>query len=244
MFDPRNPIHSKYIFGFIPTLPSVLFGSHFIWQQGFSVANASIIVLLIVFSGLCGFLLWSWHIEQLSQCQNRYQKSNKAEVNKLLAYVKELEKMLQSVSPKIFEQVVAARELTEQEISILIRRFTGMLDELQQIIEFVNQASNNSSSPNVENLRKNAEQIRGEIDIVLEALQFQDRVSQILVLVEENLATLRTTVEKIQRQGNDRDQNMLKVDEMLGNIQTKYETVNHLRKRASTEHVADELTFF
>jgi methyl-accepting chemotaxis protein len=161
-----------------------------------------------------------------------------------MAYATELEGLLLKVSPKVCEQILAARELTEQEISILIRRFSAMLDELEQIIDFVNQASKLQVPNSVESLKNNAEKIRGEIDVVLEALQFQDRVSQILTQVEDNLTQLTKTVVNIQSQGSERSENMINVEEMLSKIQSNYESVNQLPKRALTENAADELTFF
>jgi len=91
-------------------------------------------------------------------------------------------------------------------------------------------------------LRNNAEQIRGEINNVLVALQFQDRVSQILTQVENNLLNLQKTIEKIQQQGSSRDGNMLRVDEAVEHIEENYKSVG-----SRPDHVpdsSDELTFF
>jgi len=91
-------------------------------------------------------------------------------------------------------------------------------------------------------LRNNAEQIRGEINNVLVALQFQDRVSQILTQVENNLLNLQKTIEKIQQQGSSRDGNMLRVDEAVEHIEENYKSVS-----SRPDHVpdsSDELTFF
>ncbi|MDO9046159.1 MAG: methyl-accepting chemotaxis protein [Methylobacter sp.] len=91
-------------------------------------------------------------------------------------------------------------------------------------------------------LRNNAEQIRGEINNVLVALQFQDRVSQILMQVENNLLNLQKTIEKIQQQGSNRDGNMLRVDEAVEHIEENYKSVS-----SRPDHVpdsSDELTFF
>jgi len=91
-------------------------------------------------------------------------------------------------------------------------------------------------------LRNNAEQIRGEINKVLVALQFQDRVSQILMQVENNLLNLQKTIEKIQQQGSNRDGNMLRVDEAVEHIEENYKSVS-----SRPDHVqdsSDELTFF
>lgn len=95
---------------------------------------------------------------------------------------------------------------------------------------------------NAEALRNNAGQIRGEINNVLVALQFQDRVSQILTQVENNLLNLQKTIEKIQQQGSNRDGNMLQVDKAVEHIEENYKSVS-----APPDHApdsSDDLTFF
>lgn len=91
-------------------------------------------------------------------------------------------------------------------------------------------------------LRNNAEQIRGEINNVLVALQFQDRVSQILTQVENNLLNMQKTIEKIQQQGSHRDGNMLRVDEAVEHIEENYKAVSSRPDHAPDS--SDELTFF
>jgi vacuolar-type H+-ATPase subunit I/STV1 len=204
----------------------------------------SIVFLVMLFGCISGYFLWLWHVDQIDQQNGMFQKKNRAALSQLMSYTTELERLLIMVTPKVFDQVLAARELTEQEISILIRRFSAMLDELQQIIDFANQAQIRQSSNSIASLRSNAEKIRGEIDVVLEALQFQDRVSQILSQVESNLTNLKKTVEKIQSTGSDRNQNLIKVEAMLAKIESNYESVNHLPIRSVSENAVDELTFF
>ncbi len=92
---------------------------------------------------------------------------------------------------------------------------------------------------NVDALRTNAEQICAEINNVLVALQFQDRVSQILTQVENNLLNLQKTIETIQQQGSHRDGSMLQVDAAIEHIEENYKSVN-----SQTERESDDLTFF
>jgi len=94
----------------------------------------------------------------------------------------------------------------------------------------------------VEALRSNAEQIRGEINNVLVALQFQDRVSQILTQVESNLLNLQKTIQKIQQQGSNRDGNMIQVEEAVEHIEENYKLVSSPSNRAADSSA--DLTFF
>lgn len=94
----------------------------------------------------------------------------------------------------------------------------------------------------IDTLRINAEQLRGEVNNVLVALQFQDRVSQILIQVENNLLNLKGTIERIQEQGSDRDSKMLQVDAALEHIEENYRSVSSPTNKVSDS--VDDLTFF
>ncbi len=94
----------------------------------------------------------------------------------------------------------------------------------------------------VEVLRNNAEQVRSEINNVLVAFQFQDRVSQILTQVENNLLNLQETIQKIQQQGSERNGNMLQVDEAVEHIEENYKSVSS--RPSSEQDSSDDLTFF
>jgi methyl-accepting chemotaxis protein len=91
-------------------------------------------------------------------------------------------------------------------------------------------------------LRNNAEQIRNDINNVLVSLQFQDRVSQILTQVENNLLNLQKTIQTIQQQGNNRDRDMLQVDASLEHIVENYKSVISRSEREPDG--SDDLTFF
>ncbi|BCG63807.1 MAG: methyl-accepting chemotaxis protein [Methyloprofundus sp.] len=100
-------------------------------------------------------------------------------------------------------------------------------------------------------LRGNSTQIKDEIFSVLTAFQFQDRVSQMLVHVEENLQNLQNTVQKNQNTGSHRHANMLSVSQTLAQMELSYtmpeELVNHSSSSAVSHQAAvtdDELTFF
>ncbi len=244
MQEASNANSSGYIFAIISALPSVFCGLVMFSTLGVTLTNVTIVLLMLLFSILGGLFLRYWHLDQLDSCKSRHLTANNQIVNKLFAYTAELETLIKTTAPKISEQVMAARELTEQEISILIRRFTTMLQELEQILEYVNQSTSKQLPNDVENLRSNATKIRNEIDFVLESLQFQDRVSQILTMVEENLSMLQKTVEKNQKLGNERNADMINVNEMMATIQTKYDTVIHLPNRSMSEHVTNEATIF
>lgn len=239
-----NMTDDKYLFALILAIPGIFIGIILNWLHGVSLSNALIALLLVLFNLMGAYFLWRRHSDRIERLNSQHQQKSKEAFNNLLAYTSEIESLQLMVTPIIFEQIVAARVLTEQEISILIRRFTAMFDELEQIIDFVNETTKTQGSQDVENLGKNAEKIRGEIDTVLEALQFQDRVSQILSQVENNLSTLSKTIEKIQLQGSKRNQGMIKVQEMVSNIRRSYESVNHFSKRSVSGTVTDELTYF
>ncbi|MDO9161535.1 MAG: hypothetical protein Q8N35_10025 [Methylococcaceae bacterium] len=233
-----TPHHNMNSLASLLVLPSIFFGAVLFFLHGISLINALIVLVMLGLSVGCGLFLWRWHINQLSQYKSV------ETFNELMGYTTELEKLLIMVTPKITEQVFAARELTELEISVLLHRFSAMLGELQQIIDFANNAAVNQSMLTIEDIKNNAEKIRAEIDVVLEALQFQDRVSQILTQAQDNLADLRKPAEKIHFQGYERNSNMIQVEELLAGIQKKYESVNQVSKRLLAENPTEELTYF
>lgn len=100
-------------------------------------------------------------------------------------------------------------------------------------------------------LRDNSSQIRDEIFSVLTAFQFQDRVSQMLTHVENNLNGLQRCVSQA-RSGGDRHANSLDVAAALSSMELTYtvpeELVNHASGAAKVNKQSavksDELTFF
>ncbi len=102
-------------------------------------------------------------------------------------------------------------------------------------------------------LRDNSEQIRDEIFSVLTAFQFQDRVSQMLEHVEQNLASLKGTVDKTREMGNERHADMINVTQTLSTMELSYtmpeELLNHLSNSSKRDPIHDaktddDLTFF
>ena len=100
-------------------------------------------------------------------------------------------------------------------------------------------------------LRTSSSNIRDEIFTVLTAFQFQDRVSQMLSHVENNLQNLQTTVETSLQSGKQRHANMLNVDKTLAGMELSYtmpeELINHTSSSAARNDTANngnDLTFF
>lgn len=114
------------------------------------------------------------------------------------------------------------------------------------------QASLNVFKNDAHILRNNSETIRDEIFTVLTALQFQDRVSQMLSHVEKNLGNLLTTVESTRDTGKERHANMINVEKTLAGMELDYtmpeELMNHhsaLGKNSQPSTKPDnDLTFF
>jgi len=101
-------------------------------------------------------------------------------------------------------------------------------------------------------LRDNSGQIRDEIFSVLTAFQFQDRVSQMLAHVENNLDNLQNTVQKTRGMGDARHADMINVDQTISTMELSYtmpeELQNHKVSSAGQPvemaEADDDLTFF
>lgn len=236
---------NSLVFALIPVFPSLFFSLILLWQQGISITSMSFAFLLVLFSLVSGYFIWVWHSDDVEKLESYYQKKHKEGLHMLTSYASELERLLLTVEPKLAEQILAAKELTEQETSILIRRFTLINEELKYIFEFAEHASaSGEDTVNFDALKNSAGKLRKEVDMVLGSLQFQDRVSQILTLVQNNLGSLRETLEQIQQQGTDRHKKMLNVEEIVTHIQAQYESVKQRGGQAASKLQTDDLTFF
>lgn len=297
----QNNSDSKFLYGLLPTLPVILGGVIITWQDGVTPYNVLFSLILTVCGAGSGLFLWHRHVNELAQTNLRWTQDQSSKIDAVSTYSAELERLLLTISPILSQQVMASREHTEQEIISLSSRFSGMVNELRQIVDSTNNTLSGQQSydldtvintsrdllqpvldslrqihqeehnvvddailsqaevninqalsllslalthyhNDVEALRNNAEQIRGEINNVLVALQFQDRVSQILTQVENNLLNLQKTIEKIQQQGSNRDSDMLKVDEAVEHIEENYKSVSSPANRGADN--LDDLTFF
>ncbi len=152
-----------------------------------------------------------------------------------------IDQRLDNTVTDIIAAVTAALSLSESSTYIDDSTLFQAEVNINQALSHLSQALTHYRD-DIEALRNNAEQIRGEINNVLVALQFQDRVSQILTQVENNLLNLQKTIEEIQQQGRNRDGNMLRVDEAVEHIEENYKSVS-----APSDHAQDDsedLTFF
>ncbi len=297
----QNSSDSKFLYCSLPALPIILGGVIVSWQEGIVLYNV-LFSLMLIFCGIgSGLFLWRHHVNELAQTNSRWAQDENSKIDEVSTYTAELERLLLTISPILSQHVMASREHTEQEITSLSSRFSGMVDELRQIVNSTDNSLNGQQTyhldtvintsrdllqpvldslrqihqiehnvvdaaalsqaeaninrtlsllslalthyhNDVEALRNSAEQICNEINNVLVALQFQDRVSQILTQVENNLLNLQTTIEKIQQQGNNRDGNMLEVDKAVEHIEENYKSVSSLPNDRPDN--SDELTFF
>lgn len=100
-------------------------------------------------------------------------------------------------------------------------------------------------------LRDSSEKIRDDIFLVLTALQFQDRVSQILVHVEQHLSEVESAVSKNNQYSVERDSSMLNVDKILADMNASYSMPEEYSNHSTGSAVqrpnpvaSEELTFF
>ncbi|MFI3120781.1 MAG: hypothetical protein QX203_12470 [Methylococcaceae bacterium] len=291
---------NRFLYGLLPALPVMLGGLIVCWQDGATLSSVSVSLLLVFFGSGSGLLLWLRHQQDLAELNSRWVQDEHSKIDTVAAYTTELERLLLTISPILSQHVMVSREHTEQEIISLSSRFSGMISELQQIVDstdtrrdgqdfhldgvldtsrdllqpvletlrYLQQLEHNGVTDsvllqaetninqtlsylglalshyrdNVAAMRTNAEQICLEINNILVALQFQDRVSQILTQVENNLLNLQRTIETIQQQGSHRDGSMLQVDAAVEHIEENYKSVNSRTEREPDG--SDDLTFF
>jgi methyl-accepting chemotaxis protein len=149
---------------------------------------------------------------------------------------------INSSMAKTLELVESSAESDDKLVDSSERTINGVLAKLQQTVDTL--------SNDAESLRNSSEIISNEISTVLVDLQFQDRTSQMLAHVRDSLARLEDTLREIQAHGSsDRNQDMLRVDELLQQMLREYSTEEEHRLHRGQDVAAQadsssELTFF
>ena len=121
---------------------------------------------------------------------------------------------------------------------------TTILSVLERLQNVVQEAERDAGQ-----LRQNSNGLRDEISELLVGLQFQDRLSQLLGHVRSTLDRVESTIQDVRaRRGDDRQQDVLAVDDLLEAMLSEYSTAEE-----KTLHTGDEtaepagnsgLTFF
>lgn len=230
----------------LPALTGLSGGLFACSLAGFNPATLLGTALLTLAGAYAGWRLRKQHQTNL---QDRFEQWTA-----LYAYSNELESLFLQVAPILLRQVQTSRRHTEQEITALTGQFAAMAARLEDIAAGVSKLvatadfAGNSNEAGM--LRSNVDQIQNEICAMLVAFQFQDRVSQMLAHVENNLACLHDTVQTASRQGNARHAGMIDIALTLQQMQLHYslpeQHINH-QTNAPAEHLpasGDELTFF
>lgn len=187
-----------------------------------------------------GCLLW-FFISKRTHGPGNISQQQKDSFNNLMAYTLELEKLILLTEPKIDEQLLDVNSQIEQVVASLITKISGIHYEIGTLLESLHHSSDNQKTTGQFNNAEIIEKINDEIIEIIESLQFQDRVSQILMLVLTNMDALKNTLTNAQQQGSKREIHMLNIEEMLQRIDMGYETVKHhpaaLDPQASTKQV-------
>ena len=144
------------------------------------------------------------------------------------------------VSKAITDTLHMARTYSQTDADVLIESEKTITDVLSR---FESTASGLSESADV--LRQESILVRNEIDEVMVALQFQDRVSQILNLVRINLEKLEHHLDSVEHGKNPAP---LDVDawlaELAGNYTMQEQHLVHEGDTAKQTHQEEEITFF
>lgn len=142
------------------------------------------------------------------------------------------------------ETAESSNQSDGQNIAMADKAIHTVLDDIKATLtSFQNEAQSMQSS---------SEHIRDEIYSVLNAFQFQDRVSQMLNHVEHNLNNLHTTVENTHQTGKTRLADMINVNRILSTMELAYTMPEELLNHNSSNHSyaktsnaqTNDLTFF
>ena len=145
---------------------------------------------------------------------------------------------------KTLQTAEATSKSDDQNIALADKEINQVLTEIQgTLMRFKNDS---------EMMRGKSELILQEINNVITAFQFQDRVSQMLDHVEHNLSHLQEVLEQAHFSGNTRNTNTLNVSQILSTMQLSYtmaeERINHSSTDKTNFHKvkvdSNDLTFF
>lgn len=214
---------------------------------GFTPATLLGTLLLTVAGALAG---WNWR--QRLRLQNS-QQDHCTQLRALQDYSSELEKLFLQVTPILVRQVQTSRCHTEQQIAVLTGQFAALAAQLEDIsaaAEHLSAAQSGGYHQDAARLSASCGYLRGGIDAILVAFQFQDRVSQLLAQVENNLACLQQNVQTARQQDGMNRAGTLDIERTLQQMKLNYalpeQHVNHRADAAADQQAAsgDELTFF
>ncbi len=157
---------------------------------------------------------------------------------KISAKVQEINEAMSQTLSLVESSAEFDDQLVENSESII----QGVLTRLQETMDMLRQEA--------DSLRGTSEGISGEISEVLVALQFQDRLSQVLGHVANSLERVEGVLRDVHMNaGSDRHQDMLRVDELLRQMLQEYSTQEEVDRHqgkasAAQADTSSELTFF
>jgi uncharacterized membrane protein (DUF106 family) len=216
---------SSVLIAFLPVLPSVFFGLILVWQQGTSMMSVSFAFLMVLFTIVTGFFIWTWHNDHIDKLKSYHQKKFKEGLNALTVYAAELERLLLTAEANLADQVKTAKDMSEQESAQLKSNLTSLNDTYNQLFNITHPPEAGQKSPTLDEFNNNLDKLHKELDAILQPLQVQSKSSQILTLVLTNLATIKETLEEARQQDTQSKKKMLNVDTMMTSFQTQFESV-------------------
>lgn len=135
-----------------------------------------------------------------------------------------------------------AEQATQEDDNILNRAETSLRDVIEKFSTIVSDLSRSA-----ENMQNEGEGIVREIESLYVDLQFQDRTSQILTQIENNLTELETTITETQNDDGTGANEPLDAESWLNRMEQSYvmleQRINHAGDSSQTE-AAPEITFF
>lgn len=153
-----------------------------------------------------------------------------------------IEKEITHITSAI-DQTIAISDKTQNEDKAIAEStnnlILGVLDRLQQ--------GTSELSQSAQILKEGSQNIRVEIEDILVSLQFQDRVSQILLQVADTMNTLKPTIETCRNPAN--QYTKIDVRDILSRIENSYtmqeQLANHHNdNEQENANDKDEITFF
>jgi methyl-accepting chemotaxis protein len=124
----------KTSFYLLPAGLGLISGLLLLLLSGFGLLGFVVTLVLILVGILIGHLLFNKQQALIRLNNERWQQDEMDKLDDVNAYATELERLFIHVAPILLRQVQTSRSHTEQEITVLTKRFGVMVDQLSNII--------------------------------------------------------------------------------------------------------------
>jgi methyl-accepting chemotaxis protein len=194
---PNPDPQGKMLFYGLPTLFGLLSGLVVCVQTQFDVMHLVIMSVLTLVGFFIGLLLFQQQRAPLEALNAYWQKECHHRVNDANSYAAELESVLSAIMLSVTRQVNLTRSHTEQEMAVLNNKLTGVMSEIEQLIQ---SSLADNQQDNSETLLRNCQTILDGVVKHLEQLNATEhRMIEQVKALANHTSTLDSMAQEVRK---------------------------------------------